>query len=72
MFLTQDEIIELTGRVQKSAQIRALAKMGINPRVDLDGIPHVTWEMVNNINYTKMQTSKPNFEALNNESATQT
>ncbi len=41
LFLTRDELVELTGKKRKSAQIRALAEMGIPYRVRPDGTPAV-------------------------------
>jgi len=40
-FLTAEEIIELTGRVHKALQIRALAKMGLPFHVNDVGRPVV-------------------------------
>lgn len=41
MFLTPDEIQELTGKIKPAAQIRALRAMGIHHHVRPDGKPVV-------------------------------
>lgn len=37
MFLTDEEVAELTGRVRRAAQLRALRSMGIEHRTRPDG-----------------------------------
>ena len=64
-FLTPNEIKELTNRSQRSAQIRVLNSMGLTPLIDLDGRPHVTWDMLNQSNNEPRRGAmRPNFEAL--------
>jgi hypothetical protein len=41
MFLTKDELVELTGRKRQSAQIAALNTLGIIHKVRPDGLPLV-------------------------------
>ncbi|MCC7305892.1 MAG: DUF4224 domain-containing protein [Alphaproteobacteria bacterium] len=41
MFLTPEEIEELTGKVRRPAQIRALRFMGIEHKIRADGAPIV-------------------------------
>ena len=42
MFLTDEELIRLTGRKMKSHQIRALRQMGVAFRINATGHPIVT------------------------------
>ncbi|WP_183707112.1 DUF4224 domain-containing protein [Paraburkholderia tropica] len=37
LFLTQDEMVELTGRRQRASQVQALRSMGIEHKVRADG-----------------------------------
>ena len=46
MFLNQQELIELTGRRQKAAQVKALRFMGIEHRIRPDGSVAVLEEHV--------------------------
>jgi hypothetical protein len=42
LFLTEQEVAELTGKQRHGAQVRALARMGIQCRVRPDGRPIVS------------------------------
>ncbi|MCG9697459.1 DUF4224 domain-containing protein [Shewanella sp. Isolate11] len=66
--LTDEELINLTGFTQASAQCRQLKAQGIHFHKRGDGKPVVTWTAVN---YPFMKKSvanddSPNFEALSN------
>ena len=41
MFLTRDEIVALTGRTRRDAQVQALRSMGIEHKIRPDGTPAV-------------------------------
>ncbi|MDN3519787.1 DUF4224 domain-containing protein [Aquisalimonas lutea] len=42
LFLTHEEIVEMTGKQRKPAQLRCLRAMKIEHRVRIDGSPAVT------------------------------
>lgn len=46
MFLTVDEVVELTAKHQRAAQVRALRAMGINHILRADGSPAVLRETI--------------------------
>jgi hypothetical protein len=71
MFLTDDEVISLTGRKRRDAQVKALRYMGIEHRTRADGSVVVLAEHVNKILGGIPTTEKPlrdkvepNWEAL--------
>lgn len=47
MFLTSEELVELTGHRTRKGQIAALTAQGIGFAVRRDGWPRTTWEAVN-------------------------
>jgi Domain of unknown function (DUF4224) len=62
MFLTPDQLHELTGYTRKSAQVRWLRKNGIQHYVRADGRPSVPVDV-----FTKPdapQKRQPNFDAV--------
>lgn len=66
MFLTPDEVRELTGRARAQAQISALKRMRIRHRVNEIGRPVVTWAAVDSW-YGRpddTEAAAPDFEAL--------
>jgi len=71
LFLTPNEIQEITNKVYKSAQVRALRAIGIEHRVRADGTPlvlraHIENLLGKNVKTTESSTrhSQPNWEAL--------
>lgn len=63
MFLTPDEIVELTGKVRPSAQVRALRTMGVAHRVRPDGTPAVLRTAVDPKRCAESHTA-PDWSAL--------
>lgn len=49
MFLTKDELVELTKRHRSDCQIKALKSMGIEHRVRMDGTPAVLTEHIKRV-----------------------
>ena len=49
MILSKEQLIELTGKMKPSAQIRALRSMGINHRIRPDGTPAVSESHIESI-----------------------
>lgn len=49
MFLSKEELVELTKRHRSDCQIKALRSMGIEHRVRIDGTPAVLTEHVKRI-----------------------
>ena len=68
MFLTQEELEELTGRVRKSAQVEALRTMGIMHTIRPDGRPLVLRShieaMMGGASDKKEKPVEPNWSAL--------
>lgn len=46
MFLTPEEITELTGRKTRPAQVRVIKALGLNHRIRPDGFPVILQEHV--------------------------
>lgn len=69
LFLTPEEIQELTGKEKRNAQIRALNKMGIIHKVRADGSPVVLESHVNKVLGGVVQAthkeSEPNWGGMN-------
>lgn len=71
MFLSHQELVSLTGKKQKAAQVRALRSMCIEHRVRPDGSVAVLLSHINNIfggpkePVQKKSERVPNFAALN-------
>ncbi len=68
IFLTQQEVENITGKHRYRAQARALARMGIECRIRPDGRPIVSrlaFERIMNGNAPKVDI-EPDFEALRN------
>jgi hypothetical protein len=66
-FLTEQEVVELTGKQRHRAQVRALARMGIQCRVRPDGRPIVSRLAFERAMGGSMNTARqvePDFEAL--------
>lgn len=61
MFLTQDEIVILTGRPQKSRQIEQLRKMGVPFYVNAIGRPIVARAIIEG-RKEKVEPPKPRWE----------
>lgn len=69
MFLDRDDLIHLTGRVRKDAQVRVLRFMGIEHKVRPDGSvavlrSHVERSLGGQINADKKPEIEPNWGAL--------
>lgn len=66
MFLTDEELVELTGLRQGAAQIRWLHKFGVAHYVRADGRPRVTRAAVEGSGpaVKSVDDEKPNFAAL--------
>ena len=63
MFLTRDEIAELTGYQRPSCMIRQLREYGVRFFVAADGYPRVTRSEIECRQPTRPRT-EPNFDAL--------
>lgn len=61
IFLTDEEMIKMTGYIQPAKQIAWLQKWGIRHTVNRDGRPSVTQAAVDGGETPK---TKPNFKAL--------
>ena len=73
IYLIDDEIKAITGKKHKTAQVRALAFMGIEHKIRPDGRPLVsrlTFEraMGNTANTSSFKADSPNFDTLINGS----
>jgi hypothetical protein len=69
-FLRADEVVEMTGRVQRSAQARALRALGIIHKVRPDGSllvlrSHIEKELGGVPAGGRTKEFKPNWEAAN-------
>jgi hypothetical protein len=68
LFLTPEEIKQLTGKEKRNAQIRALNQMGIVHKVRADGSPVVLESHVNKVLggsvQTKNKEAEPNWGAM--------
>jgi hypothetical protein len=67
LFLSADEMIELTGKYRKASQIAALRQMGIKHSVRPDGRPLVSRAHVDRIHGAAdngRSTDQPNWEAI--------
>lgn len=70
MFLTPEQVIELSGRRQGPAQSRALSRMGIDHKIRADGrvmvaVGHVEKEFgVFSENKIKTRKEEPNWDAI--------
>lgn len=69
MFLTDSELADLTGKIQHSAQLRALRFMGVNHRVRPDGSiavlkSHVAELLGVDSRATVGKDPEPNWQAL--------
>jgi hypothetical protein len=66
--LTKEDLEQLRGFTQPSAQIRWLKKQGIGHFVRNDGYPSVTWEFVNHPHGKSLnmqpKAAQPNFGAI--------
>lgn len=62
MFLTRDQLVELTGYRRPSKQIGQLRSMGLRFFVAADGYPRVPESAING--ERKENRSKPDFSAL--------
>jgi hypothetical protein len=72
ILLTDDEVIELTHKKNRSAQVRALRRMGIEHRVRPDGTIVISRCYIEKIlsgkvaeNATIKEKNEPNWSALN-------
>ena len=70
MFLTKDEISELTKRFQHSAQLKILRAMGIEHRIRPDGSlvvlrSHIEQLLGDAAKVRKEKVTEPNWKALN-------
>lgn len=69
MFLTDKELIELTGKKRKACQIKVLKFMGIEHKIRPDGSVVVLCEHVNKIMHGEIKQEiaifKPNWAKLN-------
>lgn len=63
MFLTRDEIAELTGYQRPSCMIRKLREYGVRFFVAADGYPRVARSEIETKNQTR-QRQEPDFTAL--------
>ena len=69
MFLSSDELADLTGKTRSAAQIRALRSMGIEHRIRADGKPVVLREHVEQLlgakkaPVRKPKSGQPNWSA---------
>ena len=61
IFLTDDELVELTGYRQRARQIEWLQRWRVRHTVSAVGRPAVTWTAVQGV---ERQASAPNFESL--------
>lgn len=71
MFLTKQELRELTGCIQRNSQARALNSMGLSYKIRPDGQvivlrKHIFRELEGQINPAKiLKKVEPNWEGLN-------
>jgi hypothetical protein len=72
MFLTDAEVIELTHKSKRAAQVRALRQMGIDHKIRPDGTAAILRTHVEKIlgianpeNAKLKKSTEPNWEALN-------
>lgn len=70
MFLSEGDLKQLTGKQQRSAQVRALRSMGITHKIRPDGFPLVaqTHLLMSLDGLPKESTNKevkPNWDAIN-------
>lgn len=63
MFLTADQLQELTGRKRSSSQIEHLRREGIPHTVDADGRPRVIYDLLiqHQAGKKKAQSTEPNW-----------
>lgn len=61
MFLTQEQVVELTGLTQPAAQRRWLSRLAVPFRVRADGRPVV---MVADLTMTEAPPVRPRFDAV--------
>lgn len=73
MFLTGEELAQLTGKKRRSAQVEALRMMGIEHKVRPDGMPVVSRHHIEDILDGRIQTGieskrdvQPDFGAMYN------
>lgn len=69
MFLTADELRELTGKLRRASQVVALRAMGVEHKVRPDGtvavlLAHVNKIFGNDVKVTKIKDSKPDWSAM--------
>jgi len=69
MFLTEQELVALTGRSRRAAQVRALYFMGIEHKVRPDGTvavlrAHVDKVMGGEVYDYQQKTTEPNWSAI--------
>ena len=69
MILNKAQLIELTGKIKPSAQIRALRSMGIAHKVRPDGTPavlesHIESILCGTIAANKAEIAEPNWDAM--------
>ena len=72
MFLTTEELEELTGKVRPSAQVRELIRQGYRPDIRIDGRPVLAREAVLERQMQKKRsrptrTVEPNFDWMREE-----
>jgi hypothetical protein len=65
LFLTEQEVAELTGKQRHRAQVRALARMRIECHVRPDGRPIVSRLVFAQTMGNGTKEAEPDFEALN-------
>lgn len=63
MFLSPDELAELTGKQRPAAQIRALRSMGIRHHIRPDGRPVVLRADLSEDGAARRRRVEPNFAA---------
>jgi hypothetical protein len=72
MFLTKDEVADLTGCKIRDRQMRWLASNGYKYEVGMDGVPKVLRSFVESrlgFEGSRAQVRRPNFEVLINAAA---
>ncbi len=70
MFLTPEQLLELTGKSRRAAQVRALTQMGLEHTVRPDGKviilrSHVERRLDSNIENKVRRRIEPNWNAIN-------
>lgn len=65
LFLTPDEVAELTGRVRYMAQRKALTAMKVPHQVRPDGRPLVLRSIIEPVAKSSAKTVEPNWDAIN-------